>query len=94
MEDVFKSINKITRTKEHTKAYIQPIFNSVSQVATESINEVSHGKYSSQGLLVKCIIVLILAPVIILILASHTIPIALSSTGITEGHSTVIARTT
>ena len=46
MEDIFKSINRITRTKEWTESYNEPIYDSISQVATERINEVSHGKYS------------------------------------------------
>ena len=46
LEDVFKSINKVTRSEEQMKAYNEPIYDSVSHVATERTNEVSHGKYS------------------------------------------------
>ena len=35
MEDVFKSINKVTMTEEWTKAYNEPIYDSISHVATE-----------------------------------------------------------
>ena len=45
MKDVFKSINKVTRTEEQTKAYNEPMYDAVSHVATERINEVSQGKY-------------------------------------------------
>ena len=45
MEHVFKSINKVTRTEEQMKAYHEPVYDFVSHVATERINEVSHGKY-------------------------------------------------
>ena len=44
MADVFKSINKLTWTKEQMKAYNESIYDSVSHVATERINEVSKGK--------------------------------------------------
>ena len=47
----------------------------------------------NQELLVRHIIVLILDPIIILILVPLTIPIDVSSMGIMEGHSTVVART-
>ena len=46
MDDVFKSINKVTRTEEVMKAYNEPMCDSVSHVATERANEVSQGKYS------------------------------------------------
>ena len=45
MEDVFKSINSITRTEEQMKAYNESMYDFTSHVATERINEVSHGKY-------------------------------------------------
>ena len=45
MEDVFRSIHKVTRTEEQMKAYNGPIYDSVSHVATERTNEVSHVKY-------------------------------------------------
>ena len=44
MEDLFKSINNITTTKEQTKAYNEPMYISISQVAIERINEGSYGK--------------------------------------------------
>ena len=37
MYDVFKSINKVTRTEERMKAYNEPMYDSVSHVATERI---------------------------------------------------------
>ena len=43
---VFKSINRITRTDEQTKAYNDPMYDYISQVSSETINEVSHGMYS------------------------------------------------
>ena len=46
MEDVFKSINMVTRTEGQMKAYDEPMYDSVSHEATERINEVSHSKYS------------------------------------------------
>ena len=46
MNDVFKCINKITRTEEQMKAYNEPMYDSVSHMATERINEVSQGEYS------------------------------------------------
>ena len=45
MDDVFKSINKVTRTEQQMKAYNEAMYDSVSHVATENINEVSKGKY-------------------------------------------------
>ena len=47
MEDVFKSINKITRIEEQTKAYHEPKYDAISQVSTERIHEVSYGKYNT-----------------------------------------------
>ena len=44
MEDVFKRINKVTRTEEWMSVYNEPMYHSISYVATERINEVS--KYS------------------------------------------------
>ena len=44
-DNIFKSINKVTGTKEWTKAYNEPMYNSESYVTTERINEVSQGKY-------------------------------------------------
>ena len=46
-EDVFKSINKITRTEEHTKANHEPKYDAISQVTIEKIHEVSYGKYNA-----------------------------------------------
>ena len=45
MDDVFKSINTVTQTIERMKAYNEPMYNSVSHVAIERINELSHSKY-------------------------------------------------
>ena len=44
MEDVFKSINMITRTEEQKKAYHELKYYAISQVSTEKIHEVSYGK--------------------------------------------------
>ena len=44
MEDIFKSINRITRTDMHAKAYLEPRYNSISEVMTEEIQEVSYSK--------------------------------------------------
>ena len=41
MEDVYKSINKITKTDAHTKAYHEPRYDTISEVATEGVNEVN-----------------------------------------------------
>ena len=49
----FKSTNKVTRTEEQLKGYNEPMYDSVSHVATERINEVSHGKYSKPRTLSK-----------------------------------------
>ena len=65
MENVFKRINKATRTEEEMKAYNKPMYHSASHVATERINEVSHGKYSKPRTPSK--IVLISASIIVLI---------------------------
>ena len=47
MGDVFKSINKITRSEEQTKAYHEPKCNAISQVSTQRNHEVSYGKYNT-----------------------------------------------
>ena len=47
MEEFFKSINKITRTEEQTKASHDPKYDAISQVSTEKIQEVSYGKYNT-----------------------------------------------
>ena len=46
-EDVFKSINRITRTEEQMKAYHELKYDSISQVSTEKIHEVSNAKYNT-----------------------------------------------
>ena len=53
MEDVFKTINIITLTKEKTKVYHEPTFESVPQVAKERVHEVSFSKYTKPNLPVK-----------------------------------------
>ena len=45
MDEVFKSINKVTRTEEKMKANNEPMYDSVSHMALERMNEVSQGKY-------------------------------------------------
>ena len=94
MEDNFKSINKVTRTEEQAKAYNEPMYDSVSHVATKKINEVSQGKYSQTRTLVKCIMVLILDLTIIITLTPLALTIAMSLAWIMEGHSSVMVRIT
>ena len=43
--DVFKSINKVTMTEERMKAYNEPMYDSVSHVAMERVNDMRQGKY-------------------------------------------------
>ena len=45
MDDGLKSMNKVTRIEEQTKAYNELMYDAVSHVATERISEVSQGKY-------------------------------------------------
>ena len=47
MGDVFKSINRSTRTEEWIQAYHEPKYDSISQLSTEKIHEVSYGKYNT-----------------------------------------------
>ena len=44
MEDFCRSINRITKTDACTKAYQEPRYDSISEVTTEGINEVSYNK--------------------------------------------------
>ena len=44
MKDVYRSINKITKTDAHTKAYHEPRYNSFSEVIAEEVNEVSYNR--------------------------------------------------
>ena len=44
MEDVYKSINKITKTDACTKAYHEPRYDTISDVATEKVNEVNSNR--------------------------------------------------
>ena len=44
MEDVYKSINRITRNEARTKAYQELSYDSISEVLTEGIHEVSYNK--------------------------------------------------
>ena len=48
MEDIYRSINRITKTDAHTKAYHEPRYDSVSEVTTEGINEVSYNRAKKQ----------------------------------------------
>ena len=48
MEDVYRSINRITKTDAHTKAYHEARYDSISEVTTEGINEVSYNKGKKQ----------------------------------------------
>ena len=72
MDNLFKSINKATRTEEQPKAYSEPMYNSVSHVATERINGGESGQVPpAKDCLVKHVMVVILGPTITLILAVH-----------------------
>ena len=53
MEDVFKSINRITRTEEWMRAYHELKYNSISQVSTEKNHKVSHRNYKTPKTLNK-----------------------------------------
>ena len=44
MEDIYKSINRITKTDAHMKAYLEPRYAFISEVMTGEINEVSYKK--------------------------------------------------
>ena len=44
MEDVYKSINRITKTDAYTKAYHEPRYGTISEVANEEVNKI----YSSR----------------------------------------------
>ena len=48
MEDIYKSINRITKTDACTKAYPEPRYNSISDVTIEGINEVSYNRGKKQ----------------------------------------------
>ena len=48
MEDVYKSINRITKTDACTKAYHEPRYDSISELTTEEVNEVSYNTGKSQ----------------------------------------------
>ena len=48
MEDVYKSINRITKTDAQTKAYHEPRYDSISEVTTEEVNEVSYNRGKKQ----------------------------------------------
>ena len=41
MQDVYNRINKITKTEAHTKAYHEPRYDTISEVATEEVNKVN-----------------------------------------------------
>ena len=44
LENVYKNINKITKSDACTKAYHEPRYDTISEVATEEVNEVSYNK--------------------------------------------------
>ena len=44
MEDVCKSINKITKTNAHTKAYHEARYDTISEMAAEGVNEVNYNR--------------------------------------------------
>ena len=44
MEDVFRSIYQITKTDACMRAYHEPRYDSISEVMTEEIHEVSYNK--------------------------------------------------
>ena len=48
MEDVFKSINQITKTNAHTQAYHESMYDAISEVSTEEIHKVSYKKGKRQ----------------------------------------------
>ena len=53
MEDVFQTINHITRTEEKTKAYYEPNFEPMPQVSKERVHEVCFSKYTKPNSPVK-----------------------------------------
>ena len=48
MEDIDRSINRITKIDVHIKAYHELRYNLISEVMTEGINEVSYNKGKRQ----------------------------------------------
>ena len=48
MEDIYRTINRITNTDACTKAYHGPRYNSISDMTTEGINEVSYNRGKKQ----------------------------------------------
>ena len=44
MGDIYRSINRVTKTNVHTKAYHQPRYKSIPEVTTKGISEVSYNK--------------------------------------------------
>ena len=53
MEDVFQTINHITKTGEMTKVYSEPNFEPVPQMSKERIHEVSFGRYTKPNSPIK-----------------------------------------
>ena len=49
MEDVFNTIDHISRTEDRNKIYSEPNFESVPQMTEERVQEVSLGKYPGQN---------------------------------------------
>ena len=50
MEDVYKSINKITKPDAYTKAYHEPRYDTISEVVTEGVNEMVQMDASTEAL--------------------------------------------
>ena len=48
IEDIYRSISRITKTDAHMKTLHEPRYNSISEVMTEGINEVSYNKGKRQ----------------------------------------------
>ena len=70
MGAVFKSINQITKTDACMGTYHEPRYDSISQVLTDEIHEVSYNKVRGSIHMTNCTIVLILGRNIA---AAHTI---------------------
>ena len=49
MENVYKSINKITKTDACTKTYHEPSYDTISEVATDKVNKVSYNRGKKQN---------------------------------------------
>ena len=93
MGHVFKSINEVTRTEEQMNTYNKPMWDSVSHVAIERVNEVSQGKYTKPKTPSKTYNGPHFRPHNNSHLTPLSLPIAVSLAGIMEGHSSVMVRT-